>query len=73
MPYTILTMRTLFLLRGLPGCGKSTWLQKTGYAAYALSADTIRTLYAGPDLAADGGWRIPQENDKTVWQFCLSG
>lgn len=64
-------MRTLLLLRGLPGSGKSTWMREAGLEAYALSADTIRTLYAGPVLEADGRWRIAGEYDRAVWQELL--
>ena len=37
-------MRTLVLLRGLPGAGKSTWIKEQGLEPYTLSADQIRLL-----------------------------
>lgn len=37
-------MRTLVLLRGLPGVGKSTWIKEQGLEPYTLSADQIRLL-----------------------------
>lgn len=37
-------MRTLVLLRGLPGVGKSTWIKAQGLEPYTLSADQIRLL-----------------------------
>ncbi len=37
-------MRILLLLRGAPGCGKSTWIQRQGLKKYTLSADDIRLL-----------------------------
>lgn len=61
-------MRTLLLLRGAPGCGKSTWIRENGLEDYALSADKIRMMYAGPVLTPDGGVMIDQSNDKTVWK-----
>lgn len=61
-------MRTLLLLRGAPGCGKSTWIKDHGLADYALSADKIRLMYAGPQLTPDGGIMIDQKNDKQVWK-----
>lgn len=37
-------MRTLFLLRGAPGSGKSTWVNRNNLEPYTLCADQIRTL-----------------------------
>ena len=61
-------MRTLVLMRGAPGCGKSTWIREHGLTDYALSADAIRSLYASPELSVDGRLQISQRNDKVVWQ-----
>lgn len=38
-------MRMLILMRGAPGCGKSTWIKEHGLSDYALSADAIRGLF----------------------------
>lgn len=38
-------MRTLFLLRGAPGSGKSTWVDTNDLETYTLCADQIRTGY----------------------------
>lgn len=61
-------MRTLVLMRGAPGCGKSTWIREHGLTDYALSADVIRGLYASPELSVNGKLNISQRNDKVVWQ-----
>ena len=61
-------MRTLVLMRGAPGCGKSTWIREHGLADYALSADVIRGLFASPELTASGKQVISQRNDKIVWE-----
>ena len=61
-------MRTLILLRGAPGCGKSTWIQKNGLKDYTLSPDDIRLLCASPSLNADGNYEISQSNDHLVWK-----
>ena len=37
-------MKTLLLLRGAPGCGKSTFIEQNGLKPYALSADDLRLL-----------------------------
>ena len=47
-------MRILLLLRGAPGCGKSTWIEKNGLKPYALSADNIRLLCQSPIMQVDG-------------------
>lgn len=65
-------MRTLILLRGAPGCGKSTWIQKNGLKQYTLSADDIRLLCAAPVLNADGNYEISQGNDKAVWDMLFN-
>lgn len=62
-------MRVLLLLRGAPGCGKSTWIEQNGLKPYALSADEIRQLYSGAVLTADGGLAINQSNDTVVWEL----
>jgi len=62
-------MRTLLMLRGAPGCGKSTWIREHGLEQYALSADGIRMLCAGPKLTPDGGWMIDPTNDNAVWKM----
>lgn len=41
-------MRTLLLLRGSPGCGKSTWIKEHDLSDYVLSADNIRLMFASP-------------------------
>ena len=61
-------MRTLVLMRGAPGCGKSTWIRNNNLTDYALSADTIRGLFASPELTSTGSSAISQKNDKIVWE-----
>lgn len=62
-------MRVLVLLRGAPGCGKSTWIEQNNLKQYALSADELRLMCECPDLLPDGGYGISQSNDKLVWRF----
>lgn len=61
-------MRILLLLRGSPGCGKTTWIEKNGLKPYTLSADDIRMMCQSPILTVNGGETIDQTNDKLVWQ-----
>ncbi len=62
-------MRQLILLRGVAGCGKSTWLKNHALQQYTLCADDIRLLFQGPILTPDGGIAITQKNDSQVWKF----
>lgn len=61
-------MRVLLLLRGAPGCGKSTWIGKNGLKEYTLSADDLRLLCASPAMTKDGNYVIDSSNDKFVWK-----
>lgn len=62
-------MRQLWVLRGVAGCGKSTWVKNVGLEQYVVSSDAIRLLYASPVLKTDGKYTIPQTNDKKVWEL----
>ena len=62
-------MRVLLLLRGSPGCGKTTWIKNNGLTPYALSADGIRVMCASPEMTVDGSMQISQNNDKIVWEM----
>lgn len=60
-------MRVLLLLRGAPGCGKSTFIRENGLEQYALSADNIRMMYQSPVMQTNGTFSISQQNEKDVW------
>lgn len=60
-------MRVLLLLRGAPGCGKSTWIEQNGLKRYTLSSDDIRLQCTAPKLDVNGGFSIDQTADKDVW------
>lgn len=61
-------MRILLLLRGAPGCEKSTWIEQNGLKPYTLSADSIRLLYQSPVMKADGTEGISPAEDEAVWK-----
>ena len=61
-------MRTLLLLRGAPGCGKSSWIEANCLRQYTLCADDIRMLCASPSLTVSGEAAIDQTNDTLVWK-----
>ncbi|PGK51516.1 hypothetical protein CN918_27380 [Priestia megaterium] len=62
-------MRKLILMRGVPGCGKSTYLSSKGLEPYVLSPDTLRLLFQSPTLNENGSTSISGRNDKKVWRF----
>ena len=62
-------MRTLLLLRGAPGAGKSTWIAKNNLDAYTLSTDNIRLMCESPATGINGEKGISQKNDGFVWEL----
>ena len=62
-------MRTLLLLRGAPGCGKSTFIKKNELDIYTIEPDRIRLLFQSPVMGVDGTFSISQKNDKDVWKM----
>lgn len=61
-------MRDLVILRGAPGCGKSTFINKNGLKPYTLCADNIRLMFQTPVMDHESGmFKITQNNDKQVW------
>ena len=62
-------MKILLVLRGCPGCGKSTWIKEHDLEQFVLSADNIRLMYTSPELGLDGKYYISSKCDKHVWAF----
>lgn len=63
-------MRSLVILRGACGSGKSTWIKNMNLENYTLCADTIRLLVESPILTADESKiTISQQNDSYVWSL----
>ncbi|MCY7965794.1 metallophosphoesterase [Bacillus haynesii] len=65
-------MRTLVLLRGCPGTGKSTWIRDHQLNQYTLSADQLRLIHQTPVLNLEGKYDISQKNDGKVWKLLFS-
>ena len=61
-------MRKLVIMRGLPGCGKSTFIKEHNLEAYTVSSDNIRLLVASTNMNIDGTIGISQKEDKWVWE-----
>lgn len=64
-------MRTLLLLRGAMGSGKSTYIQENGLKPYTLCADDFRTMICNPILDLNGDLSISQQNDRIAWNMLL--
>nr|DAV82008.1 MAG TPA: putative kinase [Caudoviricetes sp.] len=62
-------MRTLLLLRGAPGAGKSTWIEENNLQNYTLEADKFRQLTSNPVLGLNGDLHITQDNDRLAWDL----
>lgn len=67
-------MRTLVILRGAPGCGKSTWIKEHNLEAYTLCPDDIRLLCSSYELKADGSYAIAhnKETEQQTWNMLFS-
>lgn len=63
-------MRVLAVTRGVPGCGKSTFIREHNLEPYTISADNIRLLFESPVMDHENGHVITsQKNDKRVWEL----
>ena len=63
-------MRTLVILRGAPGSGKSSWVRHWGLQPYTLCADSIRELFESPVMDDERGmFQLSQKNDAAVWKL----
>lgn len=60
-------MRTLLILRGCMGSGKSTFIKENGLTNYTLSADDIRLMFHSPKMNEEGDMTISARSDKMVW------
>jgi len=55
-------------MRGPPGSGKSTTIQKLGLQKHTLSSDMIRQLFGAPVLDINGEFVISSKNEREVWK-----
>jgi len=62
-------MRYLFILRGLPASGKSTFIKQKQLEPYTISSDQLRLQIESPVLDVNGNFAISQKNDKQAWDW----
>ena len=62
-------MRKLFVLRGVMGAGKSTFIRENNLENYTLNADTIRLMFNAPEMTINCNEKIPQFNNVKVWKL----
>ncbi|MFT5510072.1 MAG: putative kinase [Hyphomicrobiaceae bacterium] len=60
-------MRHLILLRGAPGVGKSTFIERQGLKPYAISPDEFRLRLGGVVMTPEGGQAVSHAHEKRVW------
>lgn len=65
-------MRNLILMRGAPGCGKSTWIKEQGLEDYTLSPDNIRMLIQSPVYNIEGKKLLVKTMNKKYGKFYLN-
>ena len=65
-------MRTLLLLRGAVGSGKSTFIKENDLEPYTLEADKFRLLISNPKLTKFGNFEISQKNDRMAWEILFN-
>lgn len=62
-------MRVLLLLRGAPGCGKSTFIDNNGLRPFSLSADEIRLQCQSSQQNIYGSEEVSMNNEKDTWSI----
>lgn len=62
-------MRDLIIMRGCPGCGKSTAIKESGLKDYVLSPDDIRLMLRAPEVNENGEYRISQQDNALVFKM----
>ena len=66
-----LSSPTVILMRGLPGSGKSTWLQNNNCVEYSISPDEFR-LMLSPPVMLDGKLSINQKVSRQAWEMAYA-
>lgn len=62
-------MRKLFVLRGAPAVGKTTWVKEKNLIPYTLSFDNIRMLFTSPIQTIYGKESTSQKANPVTWTY----
>ncbi len=62
-------MRQLYVTRGIPGSGKSTFIRESNLEAYTISPDAIRLTFGSPAMNIEGRIVMPVKDDARVWEL----
>lgn len=57
-------MRRLFILRGAPKSGKTTWVRDNHLEDYTISVDELRRLFSSPRYDASGHLYVPESRQQ---------
>ncbi len=60
-------MRHLILMRGAPGAGKSTFIERQGLTPFTVSPDNFRLRLGGIVMSPDGALTISHAHEKRIW------
>ena len=63
-------MRTLLLMRGAMGSGKSSFIKENGLEPYTLEGDKFRMLLANPAMD-EKEFKISQKNNDKAWKMLM--
>lgn len=61
-------MRYLYVLRGMPSSGKTSFIKENNLEAYTLSSDEYRLKCGAPSYDIDGLMCIPQQHSSHAWK-----
>ena len=67
-----LSQPIVFLMRGLPGVGKSTWLREHHVEDYVISPDMFRLMLSPPVRQENGEMGINQRVSSVAWDMTYS-
>lgn len=65
-------MRQCVVIRGAPGSGKTSLINKLGWRPWALGMDDLRSIRSAPVLSTDGSLRIIRDEDASVFTQYIS-
>lgn len=65
-------MRKLYILRGVQGSGKSSFIKENKLEPFTISSDSLRIQFESTAYDSNGNPYITQSNNKKVWDLLFS-